>query len=1090
MILRTRCPTCGATYRLQEPLPPQGKRYRCTCKTVITISYPESVRERIRATALAIEQQDAAQTQAVGTAPVTESDIVPVSPAAPALPAAPTPAAEQIPPIQDEGEDDEQTLRDRAARSRADAQFSRPPEIPPMRPARPLPPNPFGEEIDTLRRKQAEALAKDRLAREQQAETALAQAALADDDSATEAPTIEASLRRPLDGPMQLDAGEGVDEDAQRTDFVAEHSSAAAWSPRDELSEAVDISPPQDSAEEAITAQSLPIAKAGRAAAPGLFNWLWRRRWLRWSVATVIVGAVSAVLGLVGVFGYYSQNLPSVDSLAEYAPPVVTEVRDTHGTVVGEFYEQQRYVVPMERIPDVVRNAFVSAEDAAFWEHGGLDYIGIVRAMLKNIQERRMAQGASTITQQVARSFLLTREKKLARKIKEAILASRIESNFDKDYILYLYLNQIYLGHGAYGVQAAAKLYFGKSVAELTLPEAAILAGLPQAPANYSPNRNFRAAKDRQRYVLGQMARRGYIGQDEADAAYERDLRFVKKHNINLDTAPFYVEHVRRYLVKTYGHEATYNEGLQVTLPLDIELQLAANEAISKGVRVADKRIGYRGGKKLEDDAAIEKALLDIDRKRTTELRTYNPAYDLPAGSIPLADIPALQPGEYSKAVVAKVTRKWALVDLGSRRGLLPLAEFKWCHNINEELNFNWFVCKRLDDIIHEGDLIEVQVVSETENWTKTLGRKFDGPLDYPRLTMEQDPDPEAALLSLRVSDGAVLAMVGGNSFSGSEFNRAIQARRQVGSTFKPLVYAAALDSEDNPHTPSSILVDAPIVEQRVDKEGELWKPGNSGGKYLGDTTFRRGLVLSRNIVTLKILQAIGVRYTLDYMKRFGFSTPLEENLAMGLGASALTLHELVRAYTVFPTLGDRRDPYFISSVRDRDGKVLEQTDEGELTKDVMDDNTAYVMVELMHSVVNSGTAMRALELKKTVAGKTGTTNDFRDAWFIGYTPELVTAVWVGLDDFRGMGKGQYGGEIALPIWMDYMRPALDKYPPTEYPKPEDIVKVRIDSQTGLLAPEGSKKSIQVVFKKGTEPTLFAPSEGQVDAADFLSGEF
>ncbi len=1109
MILRTRCPTCGATYRLQEPLPPEGKRYRCTCSTVITISYPEAVRERIRARQLAMETEDPSATQPVSTEPVPpvhqealplpeqeDDDTLRPDNAAP-LPPQPTssesdPAASADSARADSGaspssletepeaEDDaEQTLRERAARSRAAANLSRPPSIPPMRPARPLPKSPFDEDIDTLRRRQTAALA-------------------ASDGIEADGPTITDEVAPRPAPPARLANGRDTEQRIHRP--LTEHPAAAAWSPRDELADGQSTElgaglPQEPSSSYSDTAETelgLPAHKppkppkpSGPAAAPAR-----PRRWLRIAATLLVVIALCGALSLAGVLAWFSRDLPSVDSLAEYQPPVVTQVRDSQDAVVGEFYEQQRYVVPMEQIPDTVRNAFVSAEDAAFWEHSGLDYMGIVRAMIKNLQERRMAQGASTITQQVARSFLLTREKKLARKIKEAILASRIERNFTKEYILYLYLNQIYLGHGAYGVQSAAKLYFGKTVSELSLPEAAILAGLPQAPANYSPNRNFRAAKDRQKYVLGQMVRRGYIGQEEATAAYERELTFVKKRNINLDTAPFYVEHVRRYLVKTYGHETTYNGGLQVKLPLDSKLQLAANEAISKGVRVADKRIGYRGGVPLEGEAALKEALLTIDRKRTRELRPYDPAYELPAGAVPLSDIPALKAGEYSTGVVAKVSRRWALVDVGSHRGLLPLEEFKWCHNVNPELNFNWFVCKRLDDMVKQGQQIEVRVVNESENWKKTLGRNFKGPLDYPRLAMEQDPAPQGALLSMRVSDGGVLAMVGGSSFAGSEFNRVTQAKRQVGSTFKPLVYAAALDNEEKPHTPSTILVDAPIVEQRVDKEGELWKPGNSGGKYLGDTTFRRGLILSRNIVTLKILQAIGVKYTLDYMKRFGFKTKLEENLAMGLGASGLTMRELLRAYTVFPTLGDRRDPYFISEVRDRDGKILEQTEAGALTEDAMEASTAYVMVELMHSVVSSGTATKALELKKKVAGKTGTTNDYRDAWFVGFTPEVLTAVWVGLDDFRGMGKGQYGGELALPIWVDYMAPALEKYPPSKYEEPEDIIRVRIDSKTGLLAQEGANGAVEVAFKKDTEPTLFAPAEGQVDAADFLSGEF
>ncbi|HCP44409.1 MAG TPA: penicillin-binding protein, partial [Deltaproteobacteria bacterium] len=722
----------------------------------------------------------------------------------------------------------------------------------------------------------------------------------------------------------------------------------------------------------------------------------------------------------------------------------------------------------------------------------GLDYLGIVRAMITNIREGRMSQGASTITQQVARSFLLTREKKLARKIKEAILASRIETNFDKNHILYLYLNQIYLGHGAYGVQAAAQLYFGKDVSQLDLAEAAIIAGLPQAPANYSPNRNFRAAKVRQKYVLGQMAKREYITQEQAEAAAQQELTFVRKRNRNLDIAPFYVEHVRRHLIKKYGHDATYNQGLQVTIPIDVSLQKVANESVSQGVRFTDKRVGYRGPIERYGDelSARQKALEAIDKERAVELRPYDPAFDLPEGPLARDLVPAFQKDEITRGVVAEVGRTWAIVDVGSLRGLIPVSEFTWCHNIKPDVDFRYFKCRRLDDMVKVGDLIAVRVVeTELEDWSRTLPRKHDSTKKFVRLAMEQAPGPEGALMSLRVADGAVLSMVGGSSFEGSEFNRAIQAKRQVGSTFKPLVYAAALDHEKKPHTPSTILVDAPIVEELTGKEGELWKPGNSGGEYLGDTTFRRGLILSRNIVTLKVLRAIGVSYTLDYMKRFGFETKLEENLAMGLGASALTIHELLRAYTVFATLGDRREPFFISEVRDRHGTVLEQTLEGELTADVLSEETAYVMVDLMRSVVKSGTARRALELGHEVAGKTGTTNAFRDAWFVGYTPEILTTAWVGFDDFRPLGKGQYGGEIALPIWMRYMKAALEKYPPSEYKEPKDIVVADIDSRTGLLAREG-EPAVKVVYKKDTEPKTYAPSANQVDAADFLSGEY
>ena len=506
-----------------------------------------------------------------------------------------------------------------------------------------------------------------------------------------------------------------------------------------------------------------------------------------------------------------------------------------------------------------MRNAFVSAEDASFWEHSGLDFMGIARAMLKNVQERRMAQGASTITQQVARSFLLTREKKLARKIKEAILSVRVERNFEKEHILYLYLNQIYLGHGAYGVQAASHLYFDKDVRDLRLSEAAILAGLPQAPHTYSPNRNFQAAKDRQKYVLGQMVRRGYATQEEADAAFAEDLIFAKKRDRNLDIAPFYVEHVRRYLVATYGHDVVYNGGLEVTLPIDVALQLEANQAILDGVRVADKRIGYRGPQgKHEDPTAREALGWAIDRERAYALRPYHPAFSVPKDQkVDASVVPDLTEGEITRGLVVEVDKTWALVQVGSKLGVLPVEEFTWCHNVNPEVTWKYFTCRTLDDMVFVHDEVAVRVVKAGETWNKTLPEQYkDRPLA--RLAMDQNPAPEAAMMSLRVTDGGVLAMVGGTDHENSEFNRAVQAKRQVGSTFKPLVYAAALDHEELGFTPSTILLDAPIVEEMSGKEGELWKPGNSGGEYLGETPFRRGLVLSRNIVTPEDPRAAG----------------------------------------------------------------------------------------------------------------------------------------------------------------------------------------------------------------------------------------
>jgi len=804
----------------------------------------------------------------------------------------------------------------------------------------------------------------------------------------------------------------------------------------------------------------------------------------------VLLGLLGAG-SLAAVIGYYAQQVPAVDALGTYLPPTVTQVRSSDGVLLGEFFEEQRYVTPIEEIPKNLQNAFVSAEDAAFWEHEGLDYLGIIRAALKNIEEGRMAQGASTITQQVARSFLLTREKKLDRKIKEAILAHKIENNFSKDYILFLYLNQIFLGHGAYGVQAASQLYFGKDVKDLDLAECAIIAGLPQAPSRYSPNRNFAKAKQRQSYVLDQMVDKGYVSREEADAAFATNLVFSKKRNKNLDIAPYYVEHVRKYLNEQYGEKTVNREGLQVTVPLDVGLHKAGVQAVKDGVRRSDKIMGYRGAiKKLETPAEITKSKQKTDRDRTLKALPYNPRFKLPEGAVAQSLIPKLTPGELAEGVVAKVGRTWAVVDVGSHRGVLPVSEFDWCHTVNPDRNFRYFKCKTLDDMLAPGDLIQVRVVAAKEDWRATLGSRWKGTTKFARLAMEQAPRPEAALLSLRVSDGAVLSMVGGKNYLGSEFNRAMQAKRQMGSTIKPFCYAAALDHPKAGITPSSIFLDAPIVEESRGKAGDLWMPKNAGGGFEGETTLRRGLMLSRNTVTLKVLQATGVTYTVDYLRRFGLDLSSEEaNQTMCLGTPSRTPLQVAEAYTTLASLGDRRSSYFISEVRDRKGAILEARSEGDVEEDVLDSGTAFQMVRLMRDVVESGTARKALELGVPVSGKTGTTNDFRDAWFVGYTPELVTIAWVGLDGSEGMGWGQYGGDVALPIWIDYMREALKKYPPSKFEQPQDIVMTLVDSKTGLLVRKG-ELGAWAAFKKGTEPRKFTPAPDAVDTASFLTGEF
>jgi len=807
---------------------------------------------------------------------------------------------------------------------------------------------------------------------------------------------------------------------------------------------------------------------------------------------------IAAVVAVFLVYRHYSQDLPSVQALQDYRPPIVTEIYAADGRLIGEVYEKQRYVVPYSRIPDDLIHAFVAAEDAMFFEHHGIDYMGIARAMVRNVQAGEFSQGGSTITQQVARSFLLTREKTITRKLKEAILAYRIEANFSKEYILYLYLNQIFLGHGAYGVEGASRLYFDKHVEDLSLAEAAMIAGLPQAPSNYSPNNDFSSAKARQRYTLDQMAERGFITQAEADAAYDQPLNFYDKHDRNMDVGPYFVEHVRRYLVDQYGHDTAYKGGLTVYTTMDSALQLAANDAVQSGVRAVDHRVGlYEEFVHLESGAVPAK-LAEIDLQRYLASLPYDPSVEKPASVSP-AMVPPLRTGEASLGVVAEVKDKYVWVDVGSVRGILHHADGKWAYEPNPKRHTKYRAIVSMRDSYEVGDLIQIRVINPEETWKKTLGTDTV----HPRLGLEQEPQVEGALMSMRLEDGAILAMVGGYDYEKSEFNRTIQSKRQVGSTFKPLVYAAALDcnrhdgiahcgpkGEKLSYTPSSIVVDSPIVGFKPKAGGgvEAWKPGNAGGDFLGDTTLRRGLVLSRNIVTLKIAQAMGINYTHQYMQRFGFDTDLEANLSMALGSAALTLEEMLRAYSVFGLLGDRQSPFYVSQVMDRDGQVLEERAAGERVEGVMDPVTAYQMVALMHAVVTSGTGTKALVLGVPLQGKTGTTNDYKDAWFMGYNADIVTGVWVGFDDFgRGLGVGQYGGDCALPIWIDYMRAALEAYPDTAFTKPAGIEVIRVDSETGLLLEDGT--GVGVPFRSGTAPTTYATAAGEVDSSEFLTSD-
>ncbi len=893
------------------------------------------------------------------------------------------------------------------------------------------------------------------------------------------------------------------------------------------------------------------------------------KRMLAVLVGLVFLGVAAFATLIIAM----SSNLPQLITVQDYDPLLVSEVYDRNGEKIGEFFREKRLLLPYAKIPQKLVQAFVSAEDSSFFHHSGINFIAIARAAFANLRAGRKVQGGSTITQQVARSLLLSSEKTYTRKIKEAILAYRMESNLTKEDILYLYLNQIYLGQGAYGVGAAAEVYFRKPVEEISVSEAALLAGLPQAPSRYSPISNPSSAKERQRYVLKRMAEEGYITSTEADAFIAEPVKVFVKVNYK-EVAPHYLETVRQLLVQKLGEVNVLDKGLRIETGLDVKHQIAAQEKVKSGLRELDKRQGYRGPlKKLETPEAIAAFLLE-SRNRYSDLESPVRTI-LPDGTIAdlgplnlsgkdskgraLPNLPKyLHRDQIVEAVVTKVDDALGLVSVrfAESKGLIDIEGMSWARSPTPDDRNESIEIKKPSQVLAKGDVILVRLndpeffPGRIEREDKDLKRKLKGkyvaPKDWPdfkshvEVSLEQEPEVEGSLISIDQKTEEVLAMVGGYDFTRSEFNRAIQAARQTGSAFKALVYAAALDKG---YSPATLILDAPIVYEEESDEGQKadeiitkkWKPMNHSNEFTGEILFRSALIRSLNIPTVKIIEDIGVDWVAKYARRLGVFSPLNMDFTLALGSSGLTLYEMTKLFAHFGRMGSRVRPKLVHKVTSQKGEVLlegatlderftneiekyEAENEVIRTKylkeagssnagnepvdpkaqkipplffedpdQLMRPSTAYLITSILQGVIEEpgGTGGAARAIGRPAAGKTGSTNGYFDAWFVGYTPNVVSGVWVGYDQERSLGRGEVGGRSALPIWLEYMKFAHQKLPVRTFPIPEGIVFANIDAKTGKLASPTSKTVIRQGFVEGTEPQEVSGEETSTDSKDF-----
>ncbi|WP_404978437.1 MULTISPECIES: penicillin-binding protein 1A [unclassified Bartonella] len=750
--------------------------------------------------------------------------------------------------------------------------------------------------------------------------------------------------------------------------------------------------------------------------------------------------------------------LPDYEVLSLYEPPVMTRVHAADGSLMAEFATKHRLYLPIQSIPKILKEAFISAEDKNFYHHFGLDPEGLSRALVNNIRNigsGKRPEGASTITQQVAKNFLLNSEATLERKLKEAILAMRIEKTYSKEHILELYLNEIYLGRGTYGIAAAALTYFNKSVNDLTLEECAYLAALPKGPGNYDPFKNTQRAINRRNWVIDRMVTNGYVTREQGEKAKTKLLGArLRGSDSYVFAADYFTEEVRRRLMRRYGAKTLYEGGLSIRTTLDPHLQILARKALHNGLIKFDHSQGWRGAYDRidkKDDWGGELAnitgLSDVPEWRLAVVLSAN------ANKVEIG----LQPKRENSGLLSK-KRETAI---------LSEKDSKWALNVVKENGYRR-IAHNLSQVLQVGDVIFVEKIPNANNIYR----------------LQQIPKVEGAIVAMEPETGRVLAMVGGFSFSASEFNRATQAYRQPGSAFKPFVYAAALD---NGYTPASVVLDGPIEIRQYN--GEIWQPKNYGGTYAGPSTLRYGIEHSRNLMTIRLAYDMGMPLVSEYAERFGIVDKLQPYLPMALGAGETTVLRMVTAYSVIANGGRSIHPSLIDRIQDRYGKTIYRHDdrlcencnvqtwdnqnEPKLIDErdqVLDPMTAYQITSMMEGVVQRGTAARLRYLNRHIAAKTGTTNDSKDVWFMGFTPDLVVGVFVGYDQPAPLGYNGTGSSLAAPIFGEFMEGALKGKPNVPFKMPEGMILMPINRKTGMLAERGEQDVIIEAFKPGTGP--------------------